>query len=84
MAMKTISIHQYLRACPDCGWRPTGVEASAILGELIDHVKKFHEMGEPRIVVRNIPLAGGFQECDVSVFGNRSYWRWIDGFPKSA
>ena len=82
MHMETISIHLYIRACPDCGWRPTGVEESAILGELIDHVKKSHEMGVPRIVVKNIPLTGGFQKCDVAVFGNRSYWRWIDGFPK--
>jgi predicted small metal-binding protein len=84
MPMKTIVVHQYIRVCPDCGWEPGGVEESANLGELTDHVKKLHEMGEPRTVVRRIRLAGGFQACDVAVFGNQSYWRWIDGLPKPA
>jgi hypothetical protein len=82
--MKTFEIHQYLRTCPGRNWKPVGVEESVILTELIDHVKKFHEMGEPRIPVKKIPVGKGFQECDVAIFGNQSYWTWIDRFPKSA
>jgi hypothetical protein len=82
--MKTLEIHRYIRACPACSWKPVGVEESALLSELIDHVKKVHEMGEPRIVARNIPVAGVFQPCDVATFGNHSYWRWFDRTPKPA
>jgi hypothetical protein len=84
LLMKAIEIHRYVKACPECGWKPADVEQSAILTELIDHVKISHEMGEPRILIRNLPVASGFQECKVAIFGNQIYWRWIDGFPKTA
>jgi hypothetical protein len=70
--------------CPDCRWKPASVEAPARLSELIDHVKEFHGMGEPRIEVRDISLADSYQKSDVAIFGNDSYWRWLDGFRKSA
>ena len=84
MPMKSIEIHRYIGICPACGWKSSGVEDSVVLAELVDHVERIHEMGEPRVFVKKIPVGGGFQDCDVAIFGNHSYWTWIDRFPKSA
>jgi hypothetical protein len=53
-------------------------------GALLDHVRHFQdEMEEPGIFVRNLPVAGRFQECKVLLFVSRSYWGWLDSFPKT-
>lgn len=83
MPMKCIEIHQYTKQCPSCGWKPVNVDESARYCALIDHVTHFHdEMEEPRIFIKKLRVVGRFQECKVLLFGNRSYWRFLDRFPK--
>lgn len=67
--MKTISIHQNDRACPDCGWKPDNQESSARYGDLIDHVMKYHGMGNPVFNDETIFVNDfGAQKCEVAIF----------------
>jgi hypothetical protein len=67
--MKTIEVDQTTRACPDCGWKPVSMEASARYGELIDHVMALHGMGKPEFGDRTVFVTGqGGQKCEVARF----------------
>jgi hypothetical protein len=67
--MKTIEIHPYVRICPECGWKPPNAKGVARYGEIVDHVRHHHGMGEPIFKLKNILVAGrGFEECEIAIF----------------
>jgi hypothetical protein len=70
IGLTTLEIHKYVRTCPACRWEPPSAERFAALGELVSHVESFHKLGRPRMLCRNLPLAGAFDLTEVAVFGN--------------